>query len=247
MRFPRTLLILAAACASVPAAAQDIGPALDPGLMVGWTAGAAVQHDLEQRAARAPLSMRGLLAAPRASDAPLPPAAALSFRPDPAVRKANYAQFIAKTRAVDPQGASQLEHLLATTDVMAEAQKWMGRYGMHTTDVADALAVYLATAWYTIRADTSDPTPGQLRGLRNQLARAIGATPEFASASDAMKQQLSEANLIQALILSSVAEQAKKNPELRPKVAEAVAQGARNSYGFDLRGMALTDHGLVPA
>lgn len=247
MRFARTLLMLAAASGSVPAGAQDIGPALDPGLMVGWAGGAAVQHDLQRRAARAPLSTRGLLATPRASGAPLPPASAMSFRSDPAVRKANYAQFVAKTRAVDPQGASQLEHLLATTDVMAEAQTWMGRYGMRTTNVADALAVYLATAWYTIRADTSDPTPGQLHGLRDQLARAIGAIPEFASASDAMKQQLSEANLIQAMILSSLAEQAKKNPELRAKIAETVAQGARNSYGFDLRNMALTDHGLVPA
>lgn len=47
---------LCAACSLlVPhtAAAQDVGPALDPGLMAGWTAGAAVQDDLDRRAARA--------------------------------------------------------------------------------------------------------------------------------------------------------------------------------------------------
>ncbi|PCD03458.1 hypothetical protein COC42_03490 [Sphingomonas spermidinifaciens] len=35
---------------SAPLAAQEVGPALDPTVMTGWTAGEAVQHDLERRA-----------------------------------------------------------------------------------------------------------------------------------------------------------------------------------------------------
>jgi hypothetical protein len=46
----RPLLIAALSFTAAPLAAQDVGPALDPTLMTGWTGGAAVQHDLEKRA-----------------------------------------------------------------------------------------------------------------------------------------------------------------------------------------------------
>lgn len=52
MRFPRTLLVLAVACGSAPAAAQDVGPALDPGAMTGWAGGAAAQYSLRHRGTR---------------------------------------------------------------------------------------------------------------------------------------------------------------------------------------------------
>ena len=52
MRLPRTLLIFAAACGSIPAAAQDVGPALDPGAMTGWAGGAAAQYSLRHGATR---------------------------------------------------------------------------------------------------------------------------------------------------------------------------------------------------
>ena len=47
------LIILPLALSAAPLNAQEVGPALDPGAMAGWTAGAAVQHDLDRRAARA--------------------------------------------------------------------------------------------------------------------------------------------------------------------------------------------------
>lgn len=47
------LTILAVALSAAPTGAQEVGPALDPGAMAGWTAGAAVQHDLDRRAGRA--------------------------------------------------------------------------------------------------------------------------------------------------------------------------------------------------
>ncbi|MCJ2189073.1 DUF6683 family protein, partial [Novosphingobium beihaiensis] len=173
-------------------------------------------------------------------------AASLSYRPRATVRKQNFAQFVAQTRAVDPDGAEKLQHLLTSVDVMNEVQKQLGRYGMRTDNLADALAAYLACAWFATRASTDDPTPAQMHGLRNQVARAIGASPEFADATDAMKQQLAEANLIQAVIISGYAETAKAQPALRAQIASAVAEGARKSYGLDLRSMSLSSHGLVP-
>lgn len=230
-----------------PACAQ-IGPALDPGLMIGYTGAAAVHYDNErrQRASARPPSTRNLKLQASRPDVAVPSAAALSYQPSAAVRKRNFAQFVERARAVDPDGAGKLETLLNSMNVIGEVQKKIGHYGMRTDNLADALAVYLASAWFAIRASTDDPTPAQMRGLRNQVARAIGASPEFARASDAMKQQLAEANLIQAVIISGYAETAKAKPALRAQIASAVAKGARQSYGLDLRAMSLSGRGLQP-
>ncbi|WP_420139535.1 hypothetical protein [Sphingomonas sp.] len=59
MRLPLTLLTLAA-CVTIPAAAQEVGPALDPGSMTGWAGGAAAQHSLRHGGTRraAPMSAK---------------------------------------------------------------------------------------------------------------------------------------------------------------------------------------------
>lgn len=58
----RLAVVFALATAGAPVLAQDVGPALNPGSMVGWAGGAAVHSDLERRSgasaprARAPMS-----------------------------------------------------------------------------------------------------------------------------------------------------------------------------------------------
>ena len=52
MHLPRAILVLAIACGAFPAAAQDVGPALDPGAMTGWAGGAAAQYSLRHRGTR---------------------------------------------------------------------------------------------------------------------------------------------------------------------------------------------------
>lgn len=47
-------LLCLAMLMSAPAAAQDVGPALDPGAMVGWSGGEAVRQDNERRSGDAP-------------------------------------------------------------------------------------------------------------------------------------------------------------------------------------------------
>ncbi|MCJ2189074.1 hypothetical protein, partial [Novosphingobium beihaiensis] len=112
---------------AAPANAQ-IGPALDPGLMVGYTGAAAVHYDNARRssASKPPPSTRSLRLSATSSDAALPSAASLSYRPRATVRKQNFAQFVAQTRAVDPDGAEKLQHLLTSVDVMNEVQKQLG-------------------------------------------------------------------------------------------------------------------------
>ena len=237
---------------AAPAAigAQDIGPALDPGIMVGWAGGDAVRQGFEQRSATraAPgVDVRSLM--PNLGSQPVgavsdKQAAALDYRPSTAQRKANFARFVERSRAADPQAAAALENLFATNDVMAMADGWMKPYGMTATNVADASAVYLATAWLATRGSAQDPDPSVMRGLRAQLVSAMTATEDFRSATNAQKQELAEAMVVQALLVSQFVEAAKARPELMAPVQQAVARGARNAFGFDLQNMELTEQGL---
>lgn len=167
-----------------------------------------------------------------------------TFRPSLEVRQRNLAQFVTKTRAVDPQGAVQLEQLFASSDVIGEIGKALAPYDLKTNDVADAMAVYVVTAWYGVRGRDDDPTRAQLTAVRAQMTTAIGSVPQFTAATDAQKQELAEAMLIQAGLVSQAVTAAKGRPALLEQVKEAVAQGARATFNFDLRTLQLTGQGL---
>lgn len=74
----------------------------------------------------------------------------------------------------------------------------------------------------------------------------MATNPGFASASDAVKQEVAEANLIQGLMAGQLAALAKRDPANRGGIRTAVAQGARSSYGLDLLSLNLTAQGLRP-
>lgn len=150
---------------------------------------------LTNRPSQAPVTPRAL--APRL-DGSLPPGRlpapdeVLSYRPDPAVRRRNFEVFVDRLRAHDAGAAENLDRLLTDNDVIAAARDWLKPYGMRPENVADAMAVYLSTAWAAVRGSDADPAPEVMRGLSDQLAAAIGATPGFTRASDAEKQELAE-------------------------------------------------------
>lgn len=167
-----------------------------------------------------------------------------TFRPSLEVRQRNLAQFVTRTRTADPQGAAQLEQLFTSTDIIGEIGKALAPYGLKTNDVADAMAVYVVTAWYGVRGRDDDPTRAQLTAVRGQMANATGSVPQFAAATDAQKQELAEAMLIQAALVGQAVTAAKGQPALLEGVKKAVAQGASATFNFDLRTLRLTDQGL---
>lgn len=171
---------------------------------------------------------------------------ATSFTPSKQVRERNFAQFVAKARAVDPKAAADLEKTFATRDVIAEIGLGIAPFGLRTDDVVDASAAYLTTAWYGAQGRDDTPTQAQVDGVRAQMASAIATTAQFATATPAMKQELTEALLVQAMLVGQAASYVKVKPDLRAKVAAAIAQGARATFGFDLRRMALSENGLRP-
>lgn len=167
-----------------------------------------------------------------------------SFRSSAAVRKRNFARFVAKTRAVDPQGAVQLQQTLASMDIIAALGPRVAPFGLKTNDVADAMTIYLVGAWSGVRGHTDNPTRAQCLAIRRQIVAAAQRTPQFAGATDAQKQELAEAMLIQAVLLDQAVTSAKDNAEMMDKVKAAIAQGAQRTFGLDLRRVQLTNAGV---
>ena len=188
-----------------------------------------------------------------APEAPSPTAAPdpqrvgkLSFTPSQTRRKANYAAFVAKTRAQDPAGAAQLEQLFATVDVVAATEAPLAKLGLSSRNVADAYAAWWVTAWLGAQGRSDDPTRAQMQAVKRQTEAAFAATPQAATMTDAQKQEFAEALLVQAALLTDGVEQSQGNPAQLEAVKAAIRQGAKVS-GMDLDTIILTEDGFVPA
>jgi hypothetical protein len=176
----------------------------------------------------------------------LAPESSLSYSASAAVRKSNLSNFVKKTRAVDPEGASKMEVMFASTDVIDAIGKGIAPFGLRTNNVADAYTVYWTNAWLGSRGRNDTLSKQQVAAVRNQAANALLATPAFSSASNAQKQEMSEALLVQAALIEAYVDNAKSDPALMSKVKAAIAQGAKG-MGLDLYKMTLTPDGFVPA
>lgn len=172
------------------------------------------------------------------------PRALGTFTFSPAVRKRAVANFISTMRRIDPQNAPSLERDLASKDVLGVVAQKMASVGLKSNAVADAMAVYLVVAWKGARGSNDEGTRAQYLGVREQMAQAMAGVPALSSATNAKKQELADSLLLQALLVDSYVSGAKINPASISKVKAGVAQGARNTFGFDLTALRLTDHGL---
>jgi hypothetical protein len=172
---------------------------------------------------------------------------AVRYSPSISRRKANLARFVDKARAVDPDGAAKMSQLFASTDVMGMIdQKMQQTYGMRVNNVADAYAVWWVSAWMGANGRSDDATPGQMAMVKRQATNALASTREFASATDAGKQELAEAMLVQAAMIGDTVDTYKSDPAMLAKTRAAIAKGARE-MGLDLNSMKLTDEGFVPS
>ncbi len=177
-------------------------------------------------------------------------AARVAFAPEysssSARTRANLAHFVEKTRATDPAGAAKMQVLFASTDVISAVDGEMQqKYGMHANNVADAYAVWWVSAWMGNRGLTDDATPGQMAMVKRQASNALAATPEFAAATDAGKQELAEALLVQAALIGAAVDTYASDPTMLAKTREAIGKGAKG-MGLDLSKMTLTERGFVP-
>jgi len=171
----------------------------------------------------------------------------LMFRSVSSRTRTNLARFVEKTRATDPASAAKMQPLFASTDIIGLIdQKMQQTYGMHANNVADAYAVWWVSAWMGAQGRSDDATPGQMAMVKRQTTNALAATPEFASATDAGKQELAEALLVQAALIGDTIDTYASDPAMLAKARTAIAKGALG-MGLDLSTMRLTDKGFVPS
>lgn len=228
-------LISGAVMLSTSAFAQDAIVALNPTLMAGWSGNVAA-HEQPQR------QFGGSMQQPRRAHSTAP--TQFAFRPDPAVRQRVYARAVAQAKKNDPGEAAKLRQLLQSGVLTRDMRTYLGRYGMSPNNVADTTALYLALAWQIANGTPNDPSRAQMLGLRGQVASTFAGMPNFARASGAVKQDLSEANLIQAAYAANIGNAMEKDPSLLPRAKAAMVKGVMSLYGLDLRRVTLTDRGL---
>jgi hypothetical protein len=169
--------------------------------------------------------------------------AKLAYRPSNSVHQRTLTQIVENTRAQDPAGAQKLEQLLSSKNIIAKINQDMPRLGLQPNNVADAYALYWASAWQGAQGRNDDLPKSQMMAVRSQAAEALLKVSQFRSATDAQKQEMTEIMLIQsALILLSI-ESAKSDPALLAQTQKAIAQGAKN-FGLDLEKMTLTAQGF---
>lgn len=171
-------------------------------------------------------------------------AANFRYTPSKSRRATNLENFISKTRAIDPGGADNLAKVIASQDLIEAMRTPLARYDLRIDNVADAYTVWLINVWQATRGTMDDPSVAATAAVRRQVMSAMASSAVFTTATDASKQEMAEALLLQALMVESAVEQSKGNPAQMQAVGRAAAQGAI-AMGIDLSGTNLTDQGMV--
>lgn len=171
-------------------------------------------------------------------------ASAFNFVALPSRTQANIRKFATKNRKVDPQGADALEALFASTDVMGMLDGELKKVALRRTNLADAYTVYWTNAWLGTQRRTDNLSSGQMSAVRCQASAALSKLPQVVSLDDAGRQELAEALLVQAMLISASVEAAEEQPNLIARTAEAISKGAQ-ATGLDLSSMVLTADGFL--
>ncbi len=167
----------------------------------------------------------------------------LTYRSSTTVRRNNLAKFIKKIRTTDPASAIQIEQVFASTEAVGKIDKAMTAIGLKSNNVADAYAVYLTNAWLGTQGRNDDLPNAQIMAVRNQAAKILLAIPQFRSATNTQKQEMSEEMLIRAALISVSVDSAKSDPALMSQVKTTISQGAKKMW-IDFDRMRLTAQGF---
>lgn len=170
----------------------------------------------------------------------------LHYAPSHERRTANYANFVAKSRQGDPQGADSLATVFASQDVIEAMAPLLDAVGLRIDNVADAYAAWWINAWMVGRSRDDDVSREMAIAVRDQAAHAIASSGILRGASDAAKQEMAESLLVQAALLAAAMEQSKGDVVQLRQIAAAASQGALG-MDVDLAAMELTEQGFVPS
>lgn len=237
---------------SPPALAQELnlGPIIGPEVGMHAAAQQAVIDDINKGGGAKSKGQSGRGAKGRGAKGRGPRTKAKAatgstrFRPSLATRKSVIAAYVARARARDAKSGEGLGRDLAKTDPIASAKPGMARFGLRTDDVADAVAIYLVSAWYGARGSRQDPPRGYLRATREQMHQALLLNPKFAKSSNESKQHLAESLIIETMVIDSAIIGAKGKPELMGRVKSYIRETTLKTFQLDVAKLKLTSNGL---
>lgn len=170
--------------------------------------------------------------------------AVLSYDVSLTRRAANLRSFVEKSRAANPSGAADLERVFASGDVIQQLDGEMRKYGLRADNLADAYALWWINAWEAATGAAATEDRGVVAAVRRQSAIALSNVPDVAKADDTIKQNLAEALMVQAMLVSALNEKYRTDKTHGPQLRKAAAQGAK-SMSLDLKAMELTPDGFV--
>ena len=166
------------------------------------------------------------------------------FRVDGTARQKRVAAWMTKMRAVDAKGMAQFERTPAGRNLFSVIQPQLTRYSLRADDLADCLTVYLVNAWYGVRGNDQDPPRAYVLATRTQMRTSLLSNSIFATATDATKQEVAEALLLQTIEDGSNLAVAKKDPKQMPRVKSLIRQGVLKTFKLDMTKLKLTSQGL---
>jgi hypothetical protein len=166
------------------------------------------------------------------------------YRSSPTRTQQNLRSFVAQ--APNQATRDDLERMLAEQPtLMDDIAAGVRAYGFDPHNVADAYAVWWINVWGASEKRNIEPDAATVAAVKQQVYAAFEATPDYATTSDADRQEYAEALLLQASMLGSAFEQMKNDPKMLDQLAEAARMGAK-AQGLDLSKMTLTPSGFVP-
>jgi hypothetical protein len=168
----------------------------------------------------------------------------LEYKTSLALRQTNLQEFAAKRQVAHLEGAKDLEQMLSSDKVIDAIQQTIEPYGLSINNLADAYALWWITAWQASEGNLAKVDKETAQAVKKQATIIWLANPKLVDATDANKQEIAEALLIQALLIQAAIDRAGSDKDSQEAVIQAVREGAASS-GLALETMQLTNNGFV--
>ena len=169
----------------------------------------------------------------------------LTYNISKSLRRENIGRFVSAMKKADASNGATIEKLFGGGAIIDQVDQMMRPMGLRADNVADAYTLWWVVAWHAANEKQGDPNPAIMSAVKSQASNALSATQQFSSASNAVKQEMAESLLIQAVMIDSHIDAAVGKPSDQAALAKAVNQGAKK-MGLDLTTMDLTEQGFVP-
>ncbi|WJY18606.1 hypothetical protein QQS45_13510 [Alteriqipengyuania flavescens] len=117
-------------------------------------------------------------------------------------------------------------------------------YGLSTNNLADTYAFWWLIVWDAAHGVSTDTTPAQAQGVRDQVAAAL--VESFPEMSDSDRQAISDEFVIHAVLFMNELEASAGDPARLANIKSSARSAAISVTGMDPLNLRVTDEGFRP-